>query len=162
GDAAPRKPALDHASHAGRVGLHQQASLKNDTVLRALLRQPTDYTPVWLMRQAGRYLPEYNATRAKAGSFLGLAKSPSLATEVTLQPLERFPLDAAIIFSDILTVPDAMGLGLAFAEGEGPRFERPLRGEKEIMTLEKPDMGRLQYVFDAIGECRKALAGRVP
>src|SRR6266542_2342846 len=101
----------------------------NDTFLRALKREPTPYTPVWLMRQAGRYLPEYNATRAKAGSFLALAKTPSLATEVTLQPLERFALDAAILFSDILTVPDAMGLGLQFTEGEGPRFERPLRNE---------------------------------
>src|SRR3954463_12210623 len=106
--------------------------LKNDTLLRALRREPTPYTPIWLMRQAGRYLPEYNATRGKAGSFMALAKTPSLATEVTLQPLERFPLDAAILFSDILTVPDAMGLGLYFAEGEGPRFERPLRDESAI------------------------------
>ena len=104
--------------------------LKNDTLIRALLRQPTPRTPVWLMRQAGRYLPEYNATRARAGSFLALAKNPALATEVTLQPLARFALDAAIVFSDILTIPDAMGLGLAFAEGEGPRFERPLREER--------------------------------
>src|SRR5215469_2140924 len=102
-------------------------TLLNDTFLRALARQPTEHTPIWLMRQAGRYLPEYNATRAKAGSFLALAKTPALATEVTLQPLDRFPLDAAILFSDILTIPDAMGLGLQFAEGEGPRFERPLR-----------------------------------
>lgn len=108
----------------------QFAPLKNDTFLRALLRQPTDYTPLWLMRQAGRYLPEYRATRARAGSFLGLAKNPDYATEVTLQPLERYPLDAAILFSDILTVPDAMGLGLFFADGEGPKFERPLRDEK--------------------------------
>ena len=103
---------------------HPKAALRNDTLLRALACQPTEYTPVWLMRQAGRYLPEYNATRSKAGSFLELAKSPALATEVTLQPLERFPLDAAILFSDILTVPDAMGLGLHFVEGEGPKFER--------------------------------------
>src|ERR687892_947558 len=103
--------------------------LENDTFIRALLRQPTPYTPIWVMRQAGRYLPEYNATRARAGSFLALATNPSLATEVTLQPLARFPLDAAILFSDILTVPDAMGLGLSFAEGEGPRFARPLRDE---------------------------------
>jgi len=136
--------------------------LKNDTLLRALARQPTDYTPVWLMRQAGRYLPEYNATRARAGSFLGLAKSPALATEVTLQPLERFPLDAAIIFSDILTIPDAMGLGLAFAEGEGPRFERPLRDEQAIKALAVPDLSLLRYVFDALRETRKALSGRVP
>lgn len=101
--------------------------LKNDTFLRAALRQPTDYTPIWIMRQAGRYLPEYNATRKRAGSFLGLAKNPEYACEVTLQPLERFDLDASIIFSDILTVPDAMGLGLYFAEGEGPKFERPLQ-----------------------------------
>ena len=99
-------------------------TLQNDAFLRALRREPTPHTPIWLMRQAGRYLPEYNATRAKAGSFLALAKTPSLATEVTLQPLDRFPLDAAILFSDILTVPDAMGLGLHFAEGEGPAFER--------------------------------------
>jgi uroporphyrinogen decarboxylase len=101
--------------------------LKNDTLIRALLRQPTPYTPVWLMRQAGRYLPEYNQTRARAGSFLSLCKNPDFATEVTLQPLARYALDAAIVFSDILTIPDAMGLGLDFAEGEGPRFARPLR-----------------------------------
>ena len=136
--------------------------MKNDTLLRALKREPTDCTPVWLMRQAGRYLPEYNATRAKAGSFLGLAKSPALATEVTLQPLERFPLDAAIIFSDILTIPDAMGLGLAFAEGEGPRFERPLRDERAINALAVPDLSLLRYVFDALRETRKALSDRVP
>ena len=134
----------------------------NDTLLRALARQPTDYTPVWLMRQAGRYLPEYNATRARAGSFLTLAKTPALAAEVTLQPLDRFPLDAAIVFSDILTIPDAMGLGLAFAEGEGPRFERPLRAEKEVMGLAVPDLARLQYVFDAVRESKRAIAGRVP
>lgn len=137
--------------------------LKNDTLIRALLRQPTPRTPVWLMRQAGRYLPEYNATRARAGSFLALAKSPALATEVTLQPLARFALDAAIVFSDILTIPDAMGLGLAFAEGEGPRFERPLRGEREIRNLVAPDPGGpLRYVMDAVSEVRRALAGSVP
>ncbi len=137
--------------------------LANDTFLRALARQPTDYTPLWLMRQAGRYLPEYNATRKKAGSFLALAKNPAFATEVTLQPLERFPLDAAILFSDILTVPDAMGLGLYFAEGEGPRFERPLRDEASIRALAAPDPGgELRYVTDAVREIRKALAGRVP
>ncbi len=141
---------------------HPKTALKNDTLLRALARQPTEYTPIWLMRQAGRYLPEYNATRAKAGSFLKLAKTPALATEVTLQPLERFPLDAAILFSDILTVPDAMGLGLAFAEGEGPRFERPLRDEAEIRKLAAPDLSDLKYVFDAVREIRRALAGRVP
>src|SRR6516164_11649631 len=121
---------------------------RNDSFLRALLRQPTEYTPVWLMRQAGRYLPEYCETRKRAGSFLALCKSPALATEVTLQPLTRFPLDAAILFSDILTVPDAMGLGLYFSEGEGPRFERPLREEAAIKALAVPDMAELQYVFD--------------
>ncbi len=137
--------------------------LANDTFLRALARQPTDYTPLWLMRQAGRYLPEYNASRKKAGSFLALAKNPAFATEVTLQPLDRFPLDAAILFSDILTVPDAMGLGLYFAEGEGPRFERPLRDETSIRALAAPDPGgELRYVTDAVREIRKALAGRVP
>lgn len=136
--------------------------MKNDTLLRALAREPTGHTPIWLMRQAGRYLPEYNATRARAGSFLKLAKTPALAAEVTLQPLERFPLDAAILFSDILTVPDAMGLGLGFTEGEGPKFERPLRHEKEISELRVPDLAALQYVFDAVRECRSALADRVP
>ena len=136
---------------------------QNDTVLRALLRQPTEYTPVWLMRQAGRYLPEYRAARARAGSFLALAKSPALATEVTLQPLERYPLDAAILFSDILTVPDAMGLGLFFADGEGPRFERPVRTEDDVARLAVPDMGgELGYVMDAVREIRRALADRVP
>lgn len=137
--------------------------LKNDTLIRALLRQPTTRTPVWLMRQAGRYLPEYNETRARAGSFLALCKNPALATEVTLQPLARFRLDGAIVFSDILTIPDAMGLGLTFAEGEGPRFERPLREEREISRLEAPDPGReLRYVFDTISQVRRALAGSVP
>jgi uroporphyrinogen decarboxylase len=137
--------------------------LKNDTFLRALLRQPTDYTPVWMMRQAGRYLPEYRETRKRAGSFLGLCKSPDFATEVTLQPLARFPLDAAILFSDILTVPDAMGLGLYFAEGEGPKFERPLREEWEIRDLSVPDPhDQLRYVIDAVASIRKALDGTVP
>ncbi len=137
--------------------------MSNDSLLRALAREPTSHTPVWLMRQAGRYLPEYNATRARAGSFLALAKSPAFATEVTLQPLERFALDAAILFSDILTVPDAMGLGLYFAQGEGPRFERPLRDEAAIRALAAPDPSdRLRYVLDAVREIRKALAGRVP
>jgi len=144
------------------VEVHRQAGLKNDLLLKALALQPTPYTPIWLMRQAGRYLPEYNKTRARAGSFLKLAKTPALAAEVTLQPLERFPLDAAIVFSDILTIPDAMGLGLAFAEGEGPRFERPLRSEKEITQLQAPDLAHLQYVFDAIRESKRAIAGRVP
>jgi len=135
----------------------------NDTFLRALLREPTDYTPVWLMRQAGRYMAEYNATRKRAGSFLALAKSPALATEVTLQPVDRYPLDAAILFSDILTVPDAMGLGLYFAEGEGPKFERPLRSEADIAKLAVPDPElTLGYVMDAVREIRKALANRIP
>ncbi len=136
--------------------------LKNDVLLRALMRQPVPYTPVWLMRQAGRYLPEYNATRARAGSFMGLAQSPDYAAEVTLQPLERFDLDAAILFSDILTVPDAMGLGLSFAQGEGPRFAHPLRTEQDVARLAVPDMSRLQYVFDAVKVIRQQLDGRVP
>jgi uroporphyrinogen decarboxylase len=137
--------------------------LKNDTFLRALLRQPTPYTPVWIMRQAGRYLPEYNETRRRAGNFLGLAKNPDYATEVTLQPLARFPLDAAILFSDILTVPDAMGLGLYFAEGEGPKFERPLRDEAAVRKLAVPDIGAtLRYVTDAVSQIRRALDGKVP
>ena len=140
----------------------QFAPLQNDTFLRALLRQPTDYTPVWLMRQAGRYLPEYRATRARAGSFLGLAKNPDYATEVTPQPLDRFPLDASILFSDILTVPDAMGLGLYFADGEGPKFERPLRTEEQVHALEVPDMASLDYVFKAVTQIRGAINGRVP
>ena len=130
-------------------------TLKNDTFLRALLKQPVEYTPIWMMRQAGRYLPEYKATRAKAGSFLDLCKNTELATEVTIQPLERFDLDAAILFSDILTVPDAMGLGLYFAEGEGPKFERALQHESDIAKLQVPDMEKLQYVFDAVGSIRK-------
>jgi uroporphyrinogen decarboxylase len=136
--------------------------MKNDTLLRALMREATPYTPIWIMRQAGRYLPEYNATRRKAGSFLALAQNPQLACEVTLQPIDRFALDAAIIFSDILSVPDAMGLGLGFAEGEGPRFERPVRDEKDVARLASPDLAKLRYVFDAISTTRKALAGRVP
>jgi uroporphyrinogen decarboxylase len=136
--------------------------MKNDTFLRALMREPTPYTPIWIMRQAGRYLPEYNATRKRAGSFLKLAQTPELACEVTMQPLERFPLDAAILFSDILTVPDAMGLGLHFVDGEGPKFERPLRTEADIGRLEAPDLAKLRYVFDAVTLIRKTLAGRVP
>jgi uroporphyrinogen decarboxylase len=138
------------------------AALHNDSFLRACLREPTGHTPIWLMRQAGRYLPEYRASRAKAGSFMGLATNPDFATEVTLQPLERYPLDAAILFSDILTVPDAMGLGLSFALGEGPRFAHPVRDERAVAKLEVPDMARLRYVFDAVTSIRKALAGRVP
>lgn len=132
--------------------------LLNDTFLRALARETTDYTPIWLMRQAGRYLPEYNATRARAGSFLGLAKQPDYATEVTLQPLERYPLDAAILFSDILTVPDAMGLGLEFVTGEGPQFAHPVRSEADVAKLAVPDIeATLGYVTDAVREIRRAL-----
>ncbi|MES2100833.1 MAG: uroporphyrinogen decarboxylase [Pseudomonadota bacterium] len=138
------------------------APLQNDSFLRACLRQPTPHTPVWLMRQAGRYLPEYRATRAKAGSFMGLATNTDYATEVTLQPLERYALDAAILFSDILTVPDAMGLGLSFALGEGPKFAHPVRDEAAVAKLEVPDMNKLRYVFDAVTSIRKALNGRVP
>ncbi|ASI70035.1 uroporphyrinogen decarboxylase [Diaphorobacter nitroreducens] len=138
------------------------APLQNDTFLRACRRQATDYTPLWLMRQAGRYLPEYKATRAKAGSFMGLATNVEYATEVTLQPLERFPLDAAILFSDILTVPDAMGLGLSFAEGEGPRFAKAVRDEADVAALAVPDLDKLRYVFDAVTSIRRALNGRVP
>jgi uroporphyrinogen decarboxylase len=136
--------------------------LANDNFLRACLRQATPYTPLWLMRQAGRYLPEYKATRARAGSFMGLATNVDYATEVTLQPLERFPLDAAILFSDILTVPDAMGLGLSFAEGEGPKLARPLRDEQSVAALAVPDLDKLRYVFDAVTSIRSALQGRVP
>ncbi|MFO1204598.1 MAG: uroporphyrinogen decarboxylase [Burkholderiales bacterium] len=136
---------------------------KNDTFLRALLREPTPYTPIWIMRQAGRYLPEYNQTRARAGSFLDLCRNPDLATEVTLQPLARFPLDAAIVFSDILTIPDAMGLGLYFAEGEGPKLERPLRDEWEIRDLSAPDvLGQLGYVLETVSQVRRALDNEVP
>jgi uroporphyrinogen decarboxylase len=138
------------------------APLQNDTFLRACLRQPTTHTPVWLMRQAGRYLPEYRATRAQAGSFMGLATHTDYATEVTLQPLERYALDAAILFSDILTVPDAMGLGLSFQQGEGPRFAHPVRDEAAVKALAVPDMAKLRYVFDAVTSIRKALNGRVP
>lgn len=138
-------------------------TLKNDRFLRALRREPVDATPVWLMRQAGRYLPEYRATRAKAGSFLAMAKNPELACEVTLQPLARFDLDAAILFSDILTVPDAMGLGLYFVEGEGPKFEHPVRSAAEIAKLAVPDMAtELRYVMDAVSVIRRELDGRVP
>jgi uroporphyrinogen decarboxylase len=138
------------------------APLQNDCFLRACLRQPTPHTPLWLMRQAGRYLPEYKATRAKAGSFMGLATNPQYATDVTLQPLDRYALDAAILFSDILTVPDAMGLGLSFEQGEGPRFARPIRDETAVAALEVPDLDKLRYVFDAVTSIRKALNGRVP
>lgn len=150
----PVKCRFAHASSHPNVA----HTLLNDTFLRALLREPTDYTPIWLMRQAGRYLPEYNATRARAGSFLGLAKNPDYATEVTLQPLDRFPLDAAILFSDILTIPDAMGLGLDFQAGEGPKFAHPVRTEADVAKLAVPDIGAtLGYVTDAVREIRRAL-----
>ena len=137
-------------------------TLKNDVFLRALMREPVPYTPIWLMRQAGRYLPEYNETRARAGSFLGLAQNPDYACEVTLQPLRRFDLDAAILFSDILTIPHAMGLGLDFLAGEGPKFAHPVRHEDDVNKLTVPDMSRLQYVFDAVSLIRKELDGKVP
>jgi len=137
--------------------------LQNDTFLRALNREPTPYTPVWMMRQAGRYLPEYRESRKTAGSFMDLCKNAQFATDVTLQPLNRYPeLDAAILFSDILTVPDAMGLGLSFEAGEGPKFERTLQDEADVLKLTVPDMSKLQYVFNAVSSIRKALNGRVP
>lgn len=139
------------------------SELKNDRLLRALLRQEVDRTPVWIMRQAGRYLPEYLETRAQAGSFMALATNPELACEVTLQPLRRFDLDAAILFSDILTIPDAMGLGLTFVKGEGPKFERPVRDPAAIDQLAVPDPGdELRYVTDAVRTIRQALDGTVP
>ena len=139
------------------------SELKNDRFLRALLRQPVDVTPVWMMRQAGRYLPEYRATRARAGGFMDLCMNAELACEVTLQPLERYPLDAAILFSDILTIPDAMGLGLSFGEGEGPRFARPVRDAAAIEALPIPDPEKdLGYVMNAVRVIRRELNGRVP
>ncbi|PWR00468.1 uroporphyrinogen decarboxylase [Leucothrix pacifica] len=139
------------------------SELKNDRYLRALLQQPVDTTPVWIMRQAGRYLPEYRALRKQAGSFMNLCTNPELACEVTLQPLERFDLDAAILFSDILTIPDAMGLGLYFAEGEGPKFEKTIRTAADVEALPVPDPElELSYVTDAVRTIRKALDGRVP
>jgi uroporphyrinogen decarboxylase len=147
---------------AATIGAMKFAPLQNDTFLRACRRLATPATPVWLMRQAGRYLPEYRSTRARAGSFMGLATNVDYATEVTLQPLERYALDAAILFSDILTVPDAMGLGLSFALGEGPRFATPVRDEAAVKSLHMPDLEKLRYVFDAVTSIRKALNGRVP
>jgi len=139
------------------------SELKNDRFLRALLKEPVDVTPVWMMRQAGRYLPEYKATRTRAGSFMDLCKNAELACEVTLQPLERYPLDAAILFSDILTIPDAMGLGLRFEAGEGPVFDNPVRTEADVNKLFVPDPeGELQYVMNAVRTIRKELNGRVP
>jgi uroporphyrinogen decarboxylase len=165
--AAPLAPHTDGQAAGEEPRL---PNLANDRFLRACLRLPTDCTPVWLMRQAGRYLPEYRATRERAGSFMGLATNPGFATEVTLQPLDRYELDAAILFSDILTVPDAMGLGLSFVNGEGPRFARPVRTEDDVARLAVPDMARLRYVFDAVASIRRALVqeaggerkGRVP
>jgi uroporphyrinogen decarboxylase len=137
--------------------------LKNDVLLRALLRKPVPYTPVWIMRQAGRYLPEYREVRETAGDFMSLCRNPAFACEVTLQPLRRFDLDAAILFSDILTVPDAMGLGLYFVTGEGPKFERPVRRTADIRALRVPDVGtKLRYVFDAVSLVRHELAGKAP
>lgn len=139
------------------------SELKNDRFLRALLREPVDVTPVWMMRQAGRYLPEYLATRKQAGTFMDLCRNAELACEVTLQPLERFNLDAAILFSDILTIPDAMGLGLYFETGEGPRFKKTVRTEKEVADLPIPDMEKdLGYVMNAVRTIRSELNGRVP
>lgn len=140
-----------------------QATLKNDLLLRALLRQPTERTPVWIMRQAGRYLPEYRETRARAGSFVALMRTPELACEVTLQPVNRFPLDAAILFSDILTIPSAMGLGLHFVEGEGPAFEHPVRDAAAVAKLGVPDPEQdLRFVLDTVRLVRKELVGRIP
>ncbi len=139
------------------------SELKNDRFLRALLKQPVDVTPVWMMRQAGRYLPEYRASRAKAGDFMSLCMNPELACEVTLQPLDRYPLDAAILFSDILTIPDAMGLGLYFETGEGPRFKKTVRSAEDVASLPVPDPERdLGYVMDAVRTIRRELNGRVP
>ncbi|MFM8342260.1 MAG: uroporphyrinogen decarboxylase, partial [Methylomonas sp.] len=138
-------------------------SLKNDLFIRALLKQTVERTPVWMMRQAGRYLPEYRAVRSKAGSFMQLCTNPELACEVTLQPLERFAFDAAILFSDILTIPDAMGLGLSFAEGEGPQFAKPIRTAEDIKQLPIPDPeSELRYVIDAVRLIKTNLQGRVP
>ena len=157
---------LEPSGSSGPAAATRFDGLHNPTFLQACMRQATPYTPLWLMRQAGRYLPEYMATRSKAGSFMGLATNTDYATEVTLQPLERYPLDAAILFSDILTVPDAMGLCLSFAQGEGPRFAHPVRSEADVAKLEVPDMAKLQYVFDAVSSIRRALQqdgkGRVP
>ncbi|MEI5640245.1 MULTISPECIES: uroporphyrinogen decarboxylase [unclassified Pseudoalteromonas] len=139
------------------------SELKNDRYLRALLKQPVDVTPVWMMRQAGRYLPEYRATRAQAGDFMSLCKNAELACEVTLQPLRRYPLDAAILFSDILTIPDAMGLGLYFETGEGPKFERPIQSLDDVKKLPKLDPNdELGYVMNAVSTIRRELKGEVP
>ena len=140
-----------------------QAPWYDSNFMRACRRQPVDVTPVWMMRQAGRYLPEYLRVRKQAGSFMNLCTNPELACEVTMQPLERFPLDAAILFSDILTIPDAMGLGLYFAEGEGPRFEKPVRSKANVEALGVPDPeDSLRYVMDAVRLIRRTLDNRVP
>ena len=145
------------------MGANMKPALKNDLYIRALLRQPTERTPIWVMRQAGRYLPEYRQLRGEAGSFMNLCTNPELACEVTLQPLRRFPLDAAILFSDILTIPDAMGLGLYFAEGEGPKFERVISSAGDVEKLKRPDPATsLAYVMDAVALIRKELNGDVP
>jgi uroporphyrinogen decarboxylase len=136
--------------------------MKNNRFLRAICKQPVDATPIWVMRQAGRYLPEYRATRARAGSFLNLCKTPELACEVTLQPIQRYPLDAAIIFSDILTIPDAMGLGLEFVENEGPLFRHPIQQIADIQRLHVPDLQHLSYVYEAIHLTQQALAEKIP
>lgn len=157
------QPTQSTEKQRPRVKKYYMSELKNDRLLKALLREPVDATPVWIMRQAGRYLPEYRETRKKAGNFLKLCMTPELACEVTLQPLERFDLDAAILFSDILTIPDAMGLGLYFAEGEGPGFERPVRSAADVQKLGVPDPEvDLRYVMDAVRTIRDALGGRVP
>ena len=135
---------------------------QNNTFIKALLKQDTEYTPVWLMRQAGRYLPEYREVRSNAGGFMDLCRNRDFATEVTLQPIDRFNLDAAILFSDILTVPDAMGLGLSFVAGEGPKFAHPVQDEKAVQQLAVPDMEKLSYVFNAVASIKNALNGRVP
>lgn len=138
------------------------SALKNDRFLKALLREPVDRTPVWMMRQAGRYLPEYRATRAQAGDFMALCKNPELACEVTIQPIDRYPLDAAILFSDILTVPDAMGLGLYFEQGEGPKFKKIIRTEADVAALRPAQVADLDYVMQAVRTIRRELNGRVP
>jgi uroporphyrinogen decarboxylase len=158
-----RTPRRDPIPDSTDDAMTATTPLANDRFLRALRHQPVDRTPAWIMRQAGRYLPEYRATRARAGSFMALCQTPELACEVTMQPLARFPLDAAILFSDILTIPDAMGLGLSFAEGEGPRFANPVRSVADIDRLAAPDPeGELRYVMDAVRTIRRELAGRVP
>lgn len=138
------------------------APLKNTNLIRALQKQPLDRTPIWMMRQAGRYLPEYRAVRKMAGNFINLMKTPDYATEVTLQPIRRYDLDAAIVFSDILTIPDAMGLGLYFEENHGPKFKNPIRSEQAINNLEIPSQESLSYVYQTVSQCRHELNGQVP